>query len=45
LKFLKVLDLERQLEEIRELKNVVVKKAKIRKAAKLRDDEKRIEKN
>jgi ATP-dependent Clp protease ATP-binding subunit ClpC len=28
LKFLKVLDLERQLEEIRELKNVVVKKQK-----------------
>jgi ATP-dependent Clp protease ATP-binding subunit ClpC len=32
------------LEEIRELKNVVVKKQKIREAAKLRDDEKRIEK-
>jgi ATP-dependent Clp protease ATP-binding subunit ClpC len=34
LKFLKVLDLERQLEEIRELKNVVVKKAKIRRGCK-----------
>jgi ATP-dependent Clp protease ATP-binding subunit ClpC len=44
LKFLKVLDLERQLEEIRELKNVVVKKKKYEEAAKLRDDEKRIEK-
>jgi ATP-dependent Clp protease ATP-binding subunit ClpC len=41
----KVLDLERQLEEIRELKNVVVKKQKYEEAAKLRDDEKRIEKN
>jgi ATP-dependent Clp protease ATP-binding subunit ClpC len=30
LKFLKVLDLERQLEEIRELKNVVVKKQKMK---------------
>jgi ATP-dependent Clp protease ATP-binding subunit ClpC len=40
----KVLDLERQLEEIRELKNVVVKKQKYEEAAKLRDDEKRIEK-
>jgi ATP-dependent Clp protease ATP-binding subunit ClpC len=45
LKFLKVLDLERQLEEIRELKNVVVKSKKYEEAAKLRDDEKRIEKN
>jgi ATP-dependent Clp protease ATP-binding subunit ClpC len=33
------------LEEIRELKNVVVKKQKYEEAAKLRDDEKRIEKN
>ncbi|CAM2986728.1 ATP-dependent Clp protease ATP-binding subunit [Flavobacterium frigoris] len=40
----KILDLERQLEEIRELKNVVVKKQKYEEAAKLRDDEKRIEK-
>ncbi|TDE01401.1 ATP-dependent Clp protease ATP-binding subunit [Flavobacterium hiemivividum] len=40
----KVLDLERQLEDIRELKNVVVKKQKYEEAAKLRDDEKRIEK-
>jgi ATP-dependent Clp protease ATP-binding subunit ClpC len=43
LKFLKVLDLERQLEEIREC--VVVKSKKYEEAAKLRDDEKRIEKN
>ena len=40
----KILDLERQLEDIRELKNVVVKKQKYEEAAKLRDDEKRIEK-
>ncbi|NRS89788.1 ATP-dependent Clp protease ATP-binding subunit ClpC [Flavobacterium sp. 7E] len=40
----KILDLERQLEEIRELKNAVVKKQKYEEAAKLRDDEKRIEK-
>ncbi len=41
----KILDLERQLEEIRELKNAVVKKQKYEEAAKLRDDEKRIEKD
>ena len=41
----KILDLERQLEDIRELKNVVVKKQKYEEAAKLRDDEKRIEKD
>ena len=41
----KILDLERQLEEIRELKNTVVKKQKYEEAAKLRDDEKRIEKD
>jgi ATP-dependent Clp protease ATP-binding subunit ClpC len=40
----KILDLERQLEDIRELKNVVVKKQKYEEAAKLRDDEKRLEK-
>ncbi len=39
-----ILDLERQLEEVRELKNSVVKKQKYEEAAKLRDDEKRIEK-
>jgi ATP-dependent Clp protease ATP-binding subunit ClpC len=38
-----ILDLERQLEDVRELKNVVVKKKKYEEAAKLRD-EKRIEK-
>ncbi|WP_459212428.1 ATP-dependent Clp protease ATP-binding subunit [Aquimarina rhabdastrellae] len=40
----KILDLERQLEEVRELKNTVVKKQKYEEAAKLRDDEKSIEK-
>ncbi|MFL9838697.1 ATP-dependent Clp protease ATP-binding subunit [Flavobacterium sp. ST-75] len=40
-----ILDLERQLEEVRELKNSVVKKQKYEEAAKLRDDEKRIEKD
>ena len=40
-----ILELERQLEEIRELKNSVVKKQKYEEAAKLRDDEKRIEKD
>ena len=40
-----ILELERQLEEIRELKNTVVKKQKYEEAAKLRDDEKRIEKD
>ncbi|MBF0695618.1 MAG: ATP-dependent Clp protease ATP-binding subunit [Flavobacterium sp.] len=39
-----ILDLERQLEDVRELKNTVVKKQKYEEAAKLRDDEKRIEK-
>jgi ATP-dependent Clp protease ATP-binding subunit ClpC len=39
-----ILELERQLEEVRELKNSVVKKQKYEEAAKLRDDEKRIEK-
>lgn len=40
-----ILDLERQLEDVRELKNSVVKKQKYEEAAKLRDDEKRIEKD
>lgn len=40
-----ILELERQLEEIRELKNSVVKKQKYEEAARLRDDEKRIEKD
>jgi ATP-dependent Clp protease ATP-binding subunit ClpC len=40
-----ILDLERQLEEVREQKNSVVKKQKYEEAARLRDDEKRIEKD
>jgi ATP-dependent Clp protease ATP-binding subunit ClpC len=40
-----ILDLERQLEDVRVLKNEVVKKQKYEEAAKLRDDEKRIEKD
>ncbi|SHF17138.1 ATP-dependent Clp protease ATP-binding subunit ClpC [Flavobacterium fontis] len=39
-----ILDLERQLEEVRELKNSVVKRQKYEEAAKLRDDEKKLEK-
>ena len=39
-----VLDLERKLEEVREKKNSVVKKQKYEEAAKLRDDEKNLEK-
>ncbi|MCM4157388.1 ATP-dependent Clp protease ATP-binding subunit [Gramella sp. AN32] len=39
-----VLDLERRLEEVRENKNSVVKKQKYEEAAKLRDDEKNLEK-
>jgi len=39
-----ILDLERQLEEVRELKNTVVKRQKYEEAARLRDDEKRLEK-
>lgn len=39
-----ILELERKLEEVRELKNTVVKKQKYEEAAKLRDDEKNIEK-
>ncbi|MEP0262355.1 ATP-dependent Clp protease ATP-binding subunit [Dokdonia sp.] len=40
----KILDLERKLEEVRELKTTVVKKQKYEEAAKLRDDEKNLEK-
>ncbi len=39
-----ILELEKKLEEVRELKNTVVKKQKFEEAAKLRDDEKNIEK-
>ena len=42
---IQILDLEKQLEEVRELKTSVVKKQKYEEAAKLRDDEKRIEKD
>jgi ATP-dependent Clp protease ATP-binding subunit ClpC len=40
-----ILDLERMLEDVRENKNAVVKKQKYEEAARLRDDEKRIEKD
>lgn len=40
-----ILQLEKQLEDVRELKNSVVKKQRYEEAAKLRDDEKRIEKD
>ncbi len=39
-----ILELENKLEEVKETKNTVVKKQKYEEAAKLRDDEKRIEK-
>jgi ATP-dependent Clp protease ATP-binding subunit ClpC len=39
-----ILELEQKLEDVRETKNTVVKKQKYEEAAKLRDDEKRIEK-
>ena len=39
-----ILELEQKLEEVKETKNTVVKKQKYEEAAKLRDDEKRIEK-
>ena len=39
-----ILELEKQLEDVKETKNTVVKKQKYEEAAKLRDDEKRIEK-
>ena len=38
-----IIDLEKQLDEVRESKNTVVKKQKYEEAAKLRDDEKRVE--
>jgi len=38
-----IVNLERELEEVRELKNTVVKRQKYEEAAKLRDDEKQIE--
>ncbi|MDO6598000.1 ATP-dependent Clp protease ATP-binding subunit [Oceanihabitans sp. 2_MG-2023] len=40
-----ILELEKQLEEVKETKSSVVKKQKYEEAAKLRDDEKRIEKD
>ena len=40
-----ILELEKQLEEVKETKNSVVKKQKYEEAAKLRDDEKRLEKS
>ena len=40
-----IIDFEKQLEEVRESKNTVVKKQKYEEAAKLRDDEKRIERS
>lgn len=40
-----ILDFEKKLEDVRELKNSVVKKQKYEEAAKLRDDEKRLEKD
>ncbi|MFC7357122.1 ATP-dependent Clp protease ATP-binding subunit [Jejudonia soesokkakensis] len=40
----KILNIEAKLEEVRELKNSVVKKQKYEEAAKLRDDEKNLEK-
>ncbi|MBC3758771.1 ATP-dependent Clp protease ATP-binding subunit [Hyunsoonleella sp. SJ7] len=39
-----ILELEKKLEQVRETKNSVVKKQKYEEAAKLRDDEKRLEK-
>ena len=40
-----IVELEKQLEDVRDLKNSVVKKQKYEEAAKLRDDEKRLEKD
>jgi ATP-dependent Clp protease ATP-binding subunit ClpC len=40
-----ILELEKQLDDVRELKNTVVKKQRYEEAAKLRDDEKKIEKD
>jgi ATP-dependent Clp protease ATP-binding subunit ClpC len=39
-----ILELEKKLEAVKETKNSVVKKQKYEEAAKLRDDEKRLEK-
>ncbi|WP_299334179.1 ATP-dependent Clp protease ATP-binding subunit [uncultured Psychroserpens sp.] len=39
-----IIELEKKLEEVKETKNTVVKKQKYEEAAKLRDDEKRLEK-
>ncbi len=41
---IQILELEKELEAVKETKNTVVKKQKYEEAAKLRDDEKRIEK-
>ncbi|PTM08559.1 MAG: Clp protease ClpC, partial [Bacteroidetes bacterium] len=41
----KILELEKELEAVKETKNTVVKKQKYEEAAKLRDDEKRLEKS
>ena len=40
-----ILELEKQLDDVRDLKNSVVKKQRYEEAAKLRDDEKRLEKD
>ena len=40
-----IIDLEQELDKVRELKNSVVKKQKYEEAAKLRDDEKRVERS
>jgi len=40
-----IIELEQQLEDVRENKNTVVKKQKYEEAAKLRDDEKRVERS
>jgi len=40
-----IIELEKQLEDVKELKNTVVKKQKYEEAARLRDDEKRLEKD
>ena len=40
-----IIDLEEELESVKAHKNDVVKKQKYEEAAKLRDDEKRVEKN
>ncbi|PWH10661.1 Clp protease ClpC [Bacteroidetes bacterium SCGC AAA795-G10] len=40
-----IIELENQLDQVRDLKNTVVKRQKYEEAAKLRDDEKRVEKS